>query len=116
MRASELIDLQALSTAAGLNRSERRSLTYHGAVAAELVQRPGPVLAAGRARQAASDLEDDGSTRAYRKAWRELFRGPRAELFGVLLGTTQVARDLRQATPFTSLNDAARWRALEAVA
>ena len=93
----------------GHRTAERRSLAYHAAIAARLVDRP-EVLDAARRR-----VEEWGRTGAvdprWARAWAELLAGDVASIAAALVDPGERMTDLRQVTPFAgALSPRERWR------
>lgn len=95
----------------GHRTAEQRSLVYHQRVAEKLLLDP---LVLARARmflQARLDAGSGGVAARYAQGWARLLEGPVDELVAFITSDTQVARDLRQASPFAgALEPRERWR------
>jgi transcriptional regulator with XRE-family HTH domain len=97
-----------------LTPSEVRTLEYHRLIAKKLEGNPEHVLKVAR-RNLDSLRRNDraGHTMPYLDAWESLLDSSTEELTRVLLSTDSVARDLRQASPFSGvLSDEERLDAL----
>lgn len=101
-----------------LTHPEKRSLELHRMIAEKL-----SVDAIGVKRQARSRIETmraadlEGRTAKYVDTWDQLLSGPSEQLVATMLSTDQVARDLRQSSPFAGvLTDQERLDAIRRVA
>ena len=94
---------------APLTREDRRSLAYHQVIADRLLWNPVQVL--GRARKNLKKLQTlhphAGYLLSVWAAWLDL---PTATLLDQMLGTSELARDMRQVSPFSGVLSAAERR------
>jgi transcriptional regulator with XRE-family HTH domain len=97
-----------------LTPSELRTLEYHRLIAEKLESNPQRVLEVARRNLDALRRNDrNGNSMPYFDAWQSLLDGSSEDLTRVLLSTDSVARDLRQASPFSGvLSDEERLDAL----
>jgi hypothetical protein len=98
-------------SAAGHRTAERRARAYHAVVAERLDE-----AMLDDARDRIERLVADGHLDPrYAKRWRELLSRPRDEIARAIAADTQIARDLRQNSPFAGvLNEQERRRIIEA--
>ena len=94
---------------APLTREDRRSLAYHQVVADRLMWSPGRVL--GKARENLKKMQTlhphAGHLLSLWAAWLDL---PPATLRDQIMGTSELARDMRQVSPFSGILSAAERR------
>lgn len=87
-----------------LSQSERRTLAFHRAVAEKIEKNPSAVIEiAKRCLDGLRNRDVDGHSAPYFDAWQFLLDGPVADLLRVMTSTDAVARDLRQASPFSGI-------------
>lgn len=87
-----------------LTPPEVRTLEMHKAVAAKFEADPGTLRGvAKRNLQTLRAADPDGYSSPYFDVWERLLDGSLARLTGVMVATDQVARDLRQASPFSGI-------------
>jgi transcriptional regulator with XRE-family HTH domain len=84
-----------------LTHPEKRSLELHRLIAEKLSEDEiGVVGKALRRIESMRAADPEGRNSKYVDAWDQLLSGPRNELKATLVSTDQVARDLRQSSPF----------------
>ena len=96
---------------ASLTREDRRSLAYHQVIAERLLRNPGQIVE--KARRNLKRLQSLHPYAAHLlslwDAWLDL---PPAMLTEEIMGTSELARDMRQASPFSGLLSAAERRSV----
>jgi transcriptional regulator with XRE-family HTH domain len=124
----KLSTLQRIAEAAGcdlivevrprLTHPERRTLELHRIVSEKLSDDATGIIQQAKSRIDTMRVADpEGRTAKYVNAWDRLLSGPRDELVATMLSTDQVARDLRQSSPFVGvLTDEERLGAIRRVA
>jgi transcriptional regulator with XRE-family HTH domain len=84
-----------------MTHAERRSLELHRAVAEKLWLDPAGVTERALQRlERIRGVHSDGSADPYLDAWEGLLQGPRNHLVAMMVSSEQIARDVRQASPF----------------
>lgn len=94
--------------------AELRSLALHRAIAQRLVDQP-ELIDAARSRVLAWRSSGHLSE-AHARAWAAILSGTIGEIIAFITADTEVARELRQSTPFAgALSPRARWAIWSAV-
>ena len=94
--------------------AEERSLAYHRVVAARLVDDP-RLLVEARARVEQWLANGTRAARALER-WRSILELPPSEIAALLVDSGELARELRQSSPFAgALDPRERWRIWRAV-
>jgi len=94
-----------ISFVAPLSREDLRSLAYHQAIVEKLKKEPAVVLAKARESLKTMSKKHPDAKELFAR-WKQWLDQPLNDLINRCLDSSQVARDMRQVTPFAGVLDA----------